>query len=254
MSFDIAELDHDTWQYALPKIRSTGKIQFQNIPGTLPFTGVRNPLTTSSVSHKSAFTCRTAANNWQAKVCAVESGAEAAVAMEALLSPEVHDVEFQPVKFDYEFPHGRKRTHTIDLRITYNTGLRRFVFIRNSDSLKALHVQEEIDVIYAAVPAHEADEFLVVDGDAYSRPRRENLARMHYLTCFQPDPEADAIVAKAMQEFRDFWHLSHICNRIDLDEDRIFQAANRLIGRGILGSDLDAVLCEHSRVWWLDHD
>ena len=61
-----------------------------------------------------------------------------------------------------------------------DTGLRRFIFVRNKGSLAKPQIQSEIDAIHAAVPEEEAHEFTVVDGDAYSRPRRENLCRMHH--------------------------------------------------------------------------
>lgn len=254
MRYDFADLDHDTWQYELPRIRSAGAVSINDIPGTLPYTGVRNPLTTSSVSHKVAFTYRTAANGWQRKVGAAESMAEAAVAMEALVSPMVHDVEFQPVAFPYLHPDGRIGSHTIDLRITYVTGLRRFIFVRNQSSLSKPQIQTEIDAIHAAVPVEEAHEFTVVDGDAYSRPRRENLCRMHHLVHFAPDPESDAVVGQLFARVGEVWHLSHLFGQTSLPKPKAFKSVLRLLARGELEADRDAVICEHSRVWMAQDD
>jgi hypothetical protein len=254
MRYDLADLDHDTWQYELPRIRSAGAVSINDIPGALPYTGVRNPLTTSSVSHKVAFTYRTAANGWQRKVGAAESMAEAAVAMEALVSPMVHDVEFQPATFPYPLPDGRVGSHTIDLRITYVTGLRRFIFVRNQSSLSKPQVQTEIDAIHAAVPEREAHEFIVVDGDAYSRPRRENLCRMHHLVHFAADPESDAVVSQLFAKVGEVWHLSQLFGQTSLPKPKIFKSVMRLLARGELEADRDSVICEHSRVWVAQHD
>jgi len=253
MTYDFAELDHDTWQYGLPKLRSAGKVTFKDIHGVLPYTGVRNPITTSSVSHKMALTYRTAANDWQPKIGAAESGAEAAVAMEALVSPYVYDVEFQPTSFSYIHPNGQQKTHTIDLRITYKNGLNRFVFVRNASSLKKPDVHDEIDAIHAAVPEEEAHEFIVVDGDAYSRPRRDNLCRMHHLVHFQTDPKSDEIVAGVMERLGEVWHMSDLFGKMSLAKWQIFQSVMRLIATGLLDADQDSVICEHSRIGMAHH-
>lgn len=254
MNGDFVDIDHDTWQYGLPRIRSAGAVSINDIPGILPNTGLRNPLTTSSVSHKVAFTYRTAANGWQSKVGAAESMAEAAVAMEALVSPMVHDVEFQPVTFPYPRPDGRIGSHTIDLRITYVTGLKRVIFVRNQGSLSKPQVQTEIDAIYAAVPVEEAHEFAVVDGDAYSRPRRENLCRMHHLVHFAPDPESDAVVGQLFARIGEVWHLSDLFEQTSLPKPKVFKSVLRLLARGELEADRDAVICEHSHVWVSQYD
>ena len=254
MNSHFEDLDHDTWQYALPKIRSAGKIQFGDVHGVLPYTGVRNPITTSSVSQKVSFTYRTAANNWQPKIGAAESMAEAAVAMEALVSPYVYDVEFQPTTFPYVHPNGQTKHHTIDLRITYNTGERCFVFVRNSTSLNKRHIQDEIDTICHGVPESEAHSFAVIDGDAYSRPRRDNLRRMHHLVHFQPDARSDEVVEAAFETLQEVWHLSDLFGRLPLSGAQITQSVLRLIATGKLDADCDAVICEHSHIWSASDD
>lgn len=150
---ELNAIEHDSWGYGLPRLKTAGKITLNPVHGVLPFTGVRNPIVTSSVSQKVMMVYKTAANDWQPKVGAAESLAEAAVAEEALISPHVYDVEFQPVVFPYEYPRGNTLTHTIDLRITLNSGKRQFIFVRFAESLSKPYVQEEIDAIYRAVPA-----------------------------------------------------------------------------------------------------
>lgn len=78
------EIDHDTWAYGEARNKRVKKIELNPIHGVPPFTGVRNPITTSSVSQKVMLTYMTAANSWQRKVGAAESSAEAAAGEEAL--------------------------------------------------------------------------------------------------------------------------------------------------------------------------
>lgn len=244
-----AQIEHDTWPCTPPKIRSAGKIEVGPIHGVLPFTGVRNPITTSSVSHKIMLDYRTAANGWQRKVGAAESGAEAAVAEEALISENTYDVEFQPLTVEYEYPPGHVRKHTIDLRVTLRCGLRRLVFVRNRESLEKPYVQAEIDAIHAAIPPHHGDRFCIVEADSYSRARRDNLRRMHRKIAFEPDPDADEIVEEAVRQLKTLWRMSDICPIVDLAKARVFQSCLRLIARKRLGADMDAVICHQSRIW-----
>jgi len=249
---DPMQIDHDEWAYPLPKLRSAGKITLGDIHGVLPFLGVRNPITASKTSQKVMLTYKTAANHWQPRVGAAESLAEAAVAEEALTSPDIYDVEFQPVEFGYEYPPGSRRSHTIDLRFTFNSGLKRFVFVRNRSSLSKPWVIEEIEAIEAAAPPKEAHEFITVDADAYSRARRDNLRRMHRLTSFQTDPTSDEIVFDAASSLKTLWRMSDLQGFIDLAPARIFQSCLRLIAQEKLGADLDAVICHHSRIWRME--
>jgi|GEM_PF-1106000 len=243
------EIDHDTWNYGQPKIRSAGKITLPDIHDVLPFAGARNPITASNTSFKVSLTYKTEANDWRPRVGLVESGAELAVAEDALISPGIYDVEFQPVRFPFKHPSGRTAWHTIDLRITYRSGLKLFVFVRNGASLEKPWVQDEIDAIADAVPDHEAHEFVVVDGDAYSRPRRENLRRMHRLVAFEPDPVSDQMVETAIRDLKTLWRMSDLARQIDLQPKRIFRSCLRLIAAKKLGANMDAVICQRSRIW-----
>lgn len=249
---DENTIDHDTWAYDLPKIRSAGKIKLGPIHGLLPFSGVRNPISVSNTSQKVMLPYKTLANNWLPKIGAAESAAEAAVAEEALVSPDIYDVEFQPVEFPYEYPPGRRRRHTIDLRFTFKSGLKRFVFVRNRSSLEKPQTQEEIEAIKAATPSTEAHEFAVVDADAYSRPRRENLRRMHWAVCFEPDPVADDVVTNALKSISNLWRVSDIDKSTNLSNPRVFDTCLRMFARGQLGANLDNVICRHSRIWKIE--
>ncbi len=243
------QIDHDTWNYGQPRLRSAGKITLPEIHGILPFSGVRNPTSVSSTSHKVSLTYKTEANGWQPRIGFAESLSELAPAEEALIAPGIYDVEFQPVRFPYRHPSGRTAEHTIDLRFTWQSGLRQFVFVRNAESLSKPWVQEEIDAIADAVPHHEAHEFLVIDGDAYSRQRRDNLRRMHHLVAFEPDPVSDRMVETAIHDLKTLWRMSDLTPHLDLVPWRIFQSCLRLIAAQTLGANLDAVISHHSRIW-----
>ncbi len=246
------EIDHDTWNYGRPKLRSAGKITLPDIHGVLPFSGVRNPITASNTSFKVSLTYRTEANGWQPRVGLVESGAELAVAEDVLTKPGIHDVEFQPVRFPYRHPSGRTAWHTIDMRITFRSGLRRFVFVRNRSSLQKPWVLDEIAAIAEAVPEQEAHDFVLVEGDTYSRPHRENLRRMHRLVAFEPDPVSDRLVEAAILELKTLWRMSDLARHIDLKPARIFGSCLRLIAAKKLGANMDAVIDQHSRIWRIE--
>ncbi|MFT3688872.1 hypothetical protein [Paenirhodobacter sp.] len=242
-------IDHDEWAYGQPKLKSAGKVELGPIQGVLPWTGTRNPLTASSISQKVAMKYKTAKNNWQPKVGLAESLAELAVAHEALINPHIYDVEFQPLTFSYVGPSGGPRWHTIDLRFTYRSGLRCLVFVRNASSLAKPSVAEEIRAIWRAAPVHEAHKFAVVDADAYNRARRDNLRRMHQVVAFEPDPEADDAVAKVAENIQNLWRISDLFGSADLQPGRVFKACLRLIAKSALQADMDAVICQHSRIW-----
>ena len=249
MTSQFDAIDHEATQYALPKLRSAGKVNFGNIHGVLPFTGLRNPISVSSTSYKVSFQYKTAANNWQPRLGLVESGAELAVAEEMLISPNLFDLEFQPIEIRFRHPDGSMRTHFPDLRQTLQSGLKRLIFVRNASSLKKQVTQDEIAAIVAATPKQEAHEFVVVDADSYTRPRRENLRRMHRLVAFQPDPGADEIVSAAVKSCRSLWTMSSLFPYAALSKARIFQSALRLIAAGRLNANMNAVICHHSRIW-----
>ena len=101
-------IDHDTWNYSLPKLPRASAISLSEIPGVLPFGGVRNPSARSNTSHKVFLTYRTPANDWAPKVGIAESAAEMAVGLQAVMSPNTFDVAFQPRAVEYR---GEERPH-----------------------------------------------------------------------------------------------------------------------------------------------
>lgn len=249
MTTDFTSIEHENGRYELPKLRNAAKINFGEIHGVLPFSGVRNPITVSNTSYKVSFQYKTCANNWKPRLGLVESGAELAVAEEILIGSNLHDLEFQPMAIRYKFQGNKWRTHYPDLRQTLSNGLRRILFVRNATSLRKPVTQAEIQAIRSAVPGKEAHEFIVVDADSYSRQRRDNLRRMHRLIAFQADPDADEIVYEEALGCRRLWLMSDLFDTIDLPNWRILQACLRLVGKGKLGANMNAVICQYSRLW-----
>lgn len=247
MSIDDIE-DYETL-YGIKKLPRQSVIEPREIYGVLPRRAVRNPIGTSASSQKTTFVYRVPATGFRDEVGLTDSLGETAVGDEILISPETYDLEFQALEFPYEYPTGNWRTHTIDMRLTTVSGRRVLIFVRYEKSLKDYRTWKEIDAIEAAYPRSEADDFIVVNANDYTRARRDNLRRMHRLVVFQPDPLADDLVFEAVQSLNTLWLMKDICKAINLSKARIFQACNRLIARGLLGANMDAVICHHSRVW-----
>ncbi|MBK4214713.1 hypothetical protein JJJ17_02110 [Paracoccus caeni] len=246
----ITDIEHDSWAPGIPQHTTAGKIELGAIHGVLPFNGRRNPITPSSISHKVSFTYRTAANSWRLRVGFAESGAEYAAGLQALIATTIHDVEFQPVEITYLCPMtSRTRQHTIDIRLTFRSGLRRLLFVRNRHSLTKPQTEAEIATIRSAAQESHGHELHVVDADAFSRPRRDNLRRMYWYIIEEPDPVTDEIVLDTAQHLHTLWLISDLQKAIALPRGRVMKSCLRLIGRRQLQADPDAVICEHSRIW-----
>jgi len=240
-------IDHDTWNYTIPRLPKASAIKLKPIYGALPYDGVRNPSSRSSVSHKIFFTYRTAANDWQPKVGMGESAAEVAVALEALIDPMTYDIHCQPLTVNFEDEDKRAHTYTHDILITFRNGLRRMVFVRNEMSLSKPSTWRDIAAIIVATKKSDADDLIVVNASDYSRQRRENLFRMHHFV-FQPDREADEMVLAVARRLTSLWYMKDLIAQVPIDQARAFAACYRLIAKGHLHADLDNLLWEYSRV------
>ncbi len=244
MSDDIT--DHDSWNYSTPKLPKASAIKLGHIHGVLPFDGVRNPGFRSATSHTIWFTYKTAANDWQPKVAICESAAEAAVAYEALMSPDIYDVSFQPLTVKFQID-GKSREYTHDLLFTFKNGLRILVYVRNGESLARPKTWREISAIRQATPPTAANDMIVVNADDYSRQRRENLFRMHELVQ-ESDQEADDLTLFTAENLEELWQIKDIFPHVGLSQRRVFRACLRLIARRKLIADMDNVILETSCV------
>ena len=127
-------IDNDIWNYSTVKLPKAPPVKIGDLHGVLPFDGVRNPGSRSATSHTVWLTYKTPANSWKPKVGICESAAEAAVALEALMSPDTNDIRFQPHTVEFQLD-GKRRRYTHDLLVVSKSGHRRLVFVRNEESL-----------------------------------------------------------------------------------------------------------------------
>lgn len=240
-------LEHDRWNTSLPKLPKAPAIKLDDIYGVLPFDGVRNPSGRSATSHKVFMTYKTEANKWIPKVGIAESAAEAATALQALISPNLYDLRFQPATIGFKDEDGVNRTYTHDLLMTSRSGHRRLAFVRNERSLQKPRTARQIEAIVAATPHHVADDMIIVNASDFTRQRRENLFRMHLFT-FNPDPEADEIVLEVATTLRTLRLMTDLFPRVPLEQHRVFAACYRLVARCQMVTNLDHVFWEYSRI------
>lgn len=228
----------------------TGKepaLQVAPIHGVLPYDGYRNPMTRSTVSSRVSATFALPATNGVPKVFHFESKSEFAVALDALLDPSVFGLEVQlpPVRY-WCRTSQKRRSHHFDMRLTFDDGLRRAVFVRNGDSLSKRKTQDEIEDIFNAIPEDFADEAIVVNGDHFTRAYRDNLRRIWEVSAVE-DADADERLEEAART-TNYWLLQDLIKKSDLTSPRGFGAALRLLGRRILCADWHAVIGVHSRI------
>jgi hypothetical protein len=240
-------IDNDTWNHSIPKLPRASPISLGDIKGVLPFDGVRNPSSRSNTSQKVFLTYKTAANNWKPKIGIAESAAEAAAGLEAVMSPNIYDVVFQPSAVQFCDEDGVTRNYTHDLLVTFRNGHRRLIFVRNKASLLKPRTQRQIKAIVAATPKGAADDMIVVNANDYSRQRRDNLMRMHHFV-FNPDADADEVLLETARSLNSFYFMKDLFPHTSISMPRAFAACYRLIARGDLCANLDHLLWENSRI------
>lgn len=239
-------IDNDSWNYSTVKLPKAPPVKIGDLHGVLPFDGVRNPGSRSATSHTVWLTYKTPANSWKPMVGICESAAEAAVALEALMSPDTNDIRFQPLTVEFQLD-GKRRRYTHDLLVVSKSGHRRLVFVRNEESLSKPKTWREIAAIGKATPPEAANDMIVVSAGDYSRQRRDNLFRMHRLLQ-ENDHEADALVLSTARNLKTLWQMKDLFPHVPLAQDRVFRACLRLIARKELTANLDTVILETTRV------
>jgi hypothetical protein len=222
------------------------------IDGVLPFIGSHNPLTRSNVARRVSMTIPTPATNGIPRLFHFDGEREMAVALEALLSPDLYNLEVQLPKIRYDFPKGKHREknwpgHHFDLRLTFVGGYRRGVYVKNGTILRRRKTQDEIAAIFEATPSTFADDLIVVNGDDYTQAYRDNLRRL-WLKHQRPDQEVDAYVESIARE-GNYWYISDLTKLCDIPHPDAFGAVLRLVARRTLGVDWYSVINAHSRVW-----
>jgi hypothetical protein len=237
------------WDPTPEKTKKLPALQVPTPSGVRPFAGKRNPMTRSNSAHRIADTIATPATNGVPEIYFFESEGEYAVALEAILDPELFALEVQLPAIRYPWKHNKKgyRDHFFDLRLTFDDGYRRAVYVKNGRGLGSQRVQEEIAAIFANIPEEFADDAIVVNTDDYSRAYKDNLRRLRYLSQ-KHAPEDDAIV-EAMAQSGNYWFLEQLIKKCPIPTSNAWQAAMRLIARGVLGTNYHAVINLNSHVW-----
>ena len=235
------------WETSLGDQGKMQSLKVDPIPGVLPFDGSRNPLTRSDTASRVSMTITTPATHGRRKVYHFDGQREMAVALEALLSPELYDLEVQLPPVWFKNKSGNSVPHHFDLRITFRDGFRRAVYVRHGESLARRETQDEITAIFEATPKSFADDKIVVNGDKYTRGYRDNLLRI-WRACNSPDDHTDKYVLECAQS-TPFWNIQDLMGRCDLPPGKTFTAILRLIGRQLISVNWNAVVCPHSRVW-----
>lgn len=240
-------IEHDEWNHRPHRLPNDSTIKMGEIYGVDPFDGQRDPSARSSWAQKVFFAYQTAANDWRPKLAKTESAAEAAVAIQALMAPNIYDIGFQPLTVPFEDENGKNTRYTHDLLLTFRNGYRRLIFVRYERSLRKPTTQRAIQSIVAATPRTAADDMIVVNASDYTRQRRDNLFRMFKLRA-TADHEAEAIVLHTMRTHRSIYMMKDLFPRAGIEEHRVFQACYRLIAAQKLVANLDNLIWEHSRI------
>lgn len=241
------QYDHDEWCYDEPKTKKAGKLKIPSIPDVLPFAGVRTPSHISATSQHVFYTYKVPATGWEPQVGICESLAEYAVCEQCLVSPDIYNLETQPVQVKYRH-EGVARNHTFDVRLTFANGYRRLIFVRNRKSLLKPRTQGEIDSILKATTREHANDVVIVEADQYARAHRENLSRMR-LAVEHPDPLSDEAVLRVFDSARNIIWVKDIYPHTEFSKPRVFDSCNRLIACGELCANLSNVFSKHSRIW-----
>ena len=242
--------NRDSWNHAKPKLPQVEKPKLGPLRDILPFAGYREPTGRSAVSQRMQFLYRTAADNWQPRIGACESGGELACAHMLLLRPDLYDLVFQANPIELPSKGSKPNFHFPDLLATYRNGHRRIFYVKNGQSLTRTETKAEIASLRAMLAPSYADTLVVVNTDMFSRQRKENLIRLHeaHFSRTSEDEAIDAEVLDAIRSTPLFSRMTDLYGRIDLPEAAIFRSCYRLVARGSLKANLDHLLWEHARL------
>lgn len=235
------------WDTSLGETEKRPPLKLGPIPGVLDYAGHRSPLSRSNTSHKISMALPTPATKGVPRVYHFESAREMAAALEVLLSPDLYELEVQLPKIPYVNSRKQKCEHSFDLRITSRSGFRTAIFVRHGKSLDKPSTQDDINAIFEATPPGFADDKIVVNGDDYTRGYRDNLQRV-WEAIKRADPDADYHVLDRVRG-TSYWDLGQLLGNCDFAAPRAYDAALRLIGRKLLGTNWHTLIWNRSRVW-----
>ena len=234
--------ERDDWQHSPPKLPRVDAITLDEINEVLRYDEVKNSRARSVVSQRVM-----AANEAGVNGGMTEVGVDVAVALQALNSPDIQDILFQPFAVKYYDGYGKLREHMHDLLIVSKCGHKRLIFVLDEVGHKEPKTLREIDAIAAATPTSLADGMAIVNASCFSRQRRENLLCMHWFVC-DPDPDADKVVLEVAKKLKNMWMVKDLFTHIGLSRSRVLGACHRLVACGLMQTNLDQAFNENSRV------
>lgn len=245
----LNRIDPDS-SYDPPRSKKQSALVLNPVHGVLPYEGARNPLTRSNTAYRISAPLATPATKGIPKIYHFEGESEWAVALEALLDPDLYalDVQLPPMTFRRQIGTGTKLSkHYFDLRVTLKDGFRLAIYVKNGRSLSRSKTQEEIAAIEEALPEDLADAMIVVNADEYTRPYKSNLFRFS-IVMQDIDREADEQVEWAALNCS-YWSVSDLIAQCKLPSNRAFPAVQRLVARKIIRADWYSVVSHYSRIW-----
>lgn len=238
-------LDHDVGKPRKKKRDST--LKFTPKDGLLIDKGARNASGMSASSYRVMMPVYLMVNKGVPKLVVAESAAEFGVVLEALMDPDLYNLECQPLTVHWRDEHGQKRRHTWDIRLTFRDGRRRLVYVKGARRLRDSATRDLLQEIVRHTPPQAANDYIVVNADQYHQIRVRNLNRM-YLAYREPDPIADEKVLEAALRLPKLWRLKELCTAAPLPMGVAMNACFRLIAAKKLAVNLDHILCEYSTV------
>lgn len=240
------------WDPSPVKQKKLPALEVPPIVGVLPFNGAHNPLTRSNTARRVSMAIPTPATNGVPQLFHFDGEREMAVALEALLSPDLFRLEVQLPKIFFEDPKKKNfqrkySGHFFDLRLTFSDGYRRAVYVKNGTSLAKTCTQEEIGAIFEATPPSFADDLIVVNGDHYTQAYRDNLRRIFHIS--QSLNRASDRHVEEVARRGGYWYISDLTAMCHVEPVLAWRSVMRLIGQRVLITDWYSVINTHSRVW-----
>ena len=155
----------------------------------------------------------------------IESHDELCTALVTIARPDVAGLENQ-VPFKWVKPNGKTATHHFDFRVLMADGSRRAIMVKSEYRRRQPEIQAELAQIAAQVTPDFADDVVIMTERDLDPVELFNAEMMHEMR--RPDPEADAIGRRIMNEMVASVQIQDLVDAIGLGA-RGFRAIVRLI-------------------------
>lgn len=155
----------------------------------------------------------------------IESHTELCTALVTIARPDVAGLENQ-VPFKWVKPNGKTATHHFDFRVLMADGSRRAIMVKSEYRRHQPEVQAELAQIAAQVTPDFADDVVIMTERDLDPVELFNAEMMHEMR--RPDPEADAIGRRIMNEMVTSVQIQDLVDAIGLGA-RGFRTIVRLI-------------------------